>query len=165
MEYMIYDDFLPEDLFKQVRDAIINPNFPMYYQTTTVTDKERQDEISFAHTLYRDYGPTSSNFDILKLLIGQSDIIDCKSILRSKINCYPRTEKLVEHDLHTDYDFQHKGFLYYLNTCDGYTILNNGEDTVDSVENRLLIFDPSIPHASTSCTDEKCRWNIIMNYL
>ena len=79
----VYDDFLPEDLFVQVRDAIINSNFPMYYQ---VTDKERQDEISF--TLYRDYGPTSSNFDILKLLIGQSDIIDCKSILRSKINCY-----------------------------------------------------------------------------
>jgi len=40
----------------------------------------------------------------------------------------------------------------------------NGKNKVESVENRLLLFDPSETHNSTSCTDEKVRVNINFNY-
>ena len=51
-----------------------------------------------------------------------------------------------------------------MNTCNGFTILDDGTK-IDSIENRALLFDPSKLHHSTTCTDEKVRINIILNYL
>ena len=36
--------------------------------------------------------------------------------------------------------------------------------SMESVKNRLLLFDSSRPHKSTSCSDKKCRMNININY-
>ena len=65
--------------------------------------------------------------------------------------------------MHRDYETKHKGVLYSLNTCDGYTIFEDGTK-VKSVANRALLFDPSIPHCSTTCTNAWYRSNIILNY-
>ena len=35
---------------------------------------------------------------------------------------------------------------------------------VDSVENRMIFFDPTKPHASTNTTDQVRRVNIVFNY-
>jgi hypothetical protein len=35
---------------------------------------------------------------------------------------------------------------------------------IDSVENRILFFNPSEEHDSENCTDEKTRINININY-
>jgi len=45
----------------------------------------------------------------------------------------------------------------------GLTVL---EDTIEikSIENRLLLFDASVPHHSTTCTDDKCRVNVNFNF-
>ena len=40
----------------------------------------------------------------------------------------------------------------------------NDKTKIDSVENRILFFDPSIPHDSENCTDQKVRVNININY-
>lgn len=53
--------------------------------------------------------------------------------------------------------------IFYLNTNDGFTILN-GETKINSVENRILLFDPSELHSSTTCTNDKCRVNVNFNY-
>jgi hypothetical protein len=36
---------------------------------------------------------------------------------------------------------------------------------VESIENRALIFDGNKKHFSTSCTNDKARFNIAINYL
>ena len=43
------------------------------------------------------------------------------------------------------------------------TILND-DIMIESVENRVLLFDPSLPHSSTTCTNAKARFNININY-
>ena len=42
----------------------------------------------------------------------------------------------------------------------------NQEDgtKIESVANRVLLFDSSRPHSSTRCTDQKVRVNINLNY-
>ena len=62
-----------------------------------------------------------------------------------------------------DYNYPHKGAIYYINTNDGMTLLQNNIE-INSIENRLLLFDSSIEHASTSTTNEKARINININY-
>jgi len=49
-----------------------------------------------------------------------------------------------------------------LNTNDGYTII--GDEKVESIENRLLRFDATKMHHSTTCTDQQYRANINFNY-
>ena len=39
-----------------------------------------------------------------------------------------------------------------------------GKEKIPSVKNRIIFFDPSIPHCSTSCSDSKTRMNININY-
>ena len=60
--------------------------------------------------------------------------------------------------------FPHKGAIFYINTNNGFTVLEDGTE-IASVSNRLLLFNPSEPHHSTSCTDVKRRVNINFNYL
>ena len=60
--------------------------------------------------------------------------------------------------------FPHKGFLFYVNTNNGFTILEDGTK-VESIANRALFFDSSKSHKSTTCTDEDIRVNININYV
>ena len=54
--------------------------------------------------------------------------------------------------------------LLSLNTCDGYTKLKDGTK-IDSVANRVLLFDPCEEHCSTTTTNVKARFNINVNYI
>ena len=76
---------------------------------------------------------------------------------------YTRTEKKETHPSHIDFDFEHKGAIFYINTNNGLTILEDDTE-IKSIANRLLLFDSTKPHRSTSCTDEKYRMNININY-
>ena len=91
------------------------------------------------------------------------NLLECKAMMRIKANLYPSTETIVHHDNHTDYEFSHKGAIFYLNTNNGLTVLED-ETEVQSIENRLLIFDASKPHHSTTCTNDKCRVNVNFNF-
>ena len=75
----------------------------------------------------------------------------------------PSTPKIVYHDPHVDIPWQHKGAIFYVNTNNGVTVLEDGTE-IESIENRLLLFDSSKEHSSTSCTDAKVRVNINFNY-
>ena len=64
--------------------------------------------------------------------------------------------------LHVDYNFSHKGALYYLNTCDGHTKIEG--ENVETIANRMVFFDAGEEHNSTNCTNDKFRVNINFNY-
>ena len=54
------------------------------------------------------------------------------------------------------------GILYF-NANDGVTVLEDGTE-VESVPNRILLFDSSRPHHSTTCTNANRRVNLNFNY-
>ena len=53
--------------------------------------------------------------------------------------------------------------VYYLNTSDGYNLFEDGPK-VNSVENRIVIFDSNMRHTGTSCTNESGRLVMNINY-
>ena len=57
-----------------------------------------------------------------------------------------------------------RGAIYCLNTCDGYTGFSDGTK-IDSVENRLILFDSTQDHFSTSTSNAQARININVNYV
>ena len=158
----VRDNFLCDDDFNELEKYIISDEFPLFPQNYITGDWENDkiENVNFTHTLYRDHAPVSNYFSyVYEKLFSQLDI---KAILYAKVNCYPRNDRLIEHDLHTDYPYSHKGAILFLNTCDGYTTVI--DEKVESIANRLLLFDPGEKHSSSSCTDQKCRLNIIINY-
>ena len=56
-----------------------------------------------------------------------------------------------------------KTSTYYINTNNGWTEFEDG-GKVESVANRMLVFDSNLVHGGVSCTDEKTRILINFNY-
>ena len=91
-------------------------------------------------------------------------VANFRSMIRIKINAYPYTNIVKEHKDHIDSDFKHTGAVFSLNTCDGFTKFSDGTK-VESVANRIVFFDASKFHHSTTTSNAKLRYNINFNFL
>ena len=87
-----------------------------------------------------------------------------KTMIRIKMNAYPYTNVVKEHKEHIDFNYEHIGAAFSLNTCDGYTKFSDGTK-VESVANRIVFFDASKYHQSTTTSNAKLRYNINFNFL
>lgn len=157
---MIVDNFLSTDEFEKLKKDIISPYFPWYYQEGITNAGVYDDACLLTHLFYDAGKKISPGFEIVEPLLKQLKIDE---LLRIKANFYPNNAQYIEHGKHRDYEFSHKGLLFYINTNNGFTIIDN-DVKVESVVNRAFFFDPSILHQSTSCTDTKYRMNILINY-
>ena len=159
MEYEVIDDFLEKEEFLKIKNTMMGDNFPWFYNST-VANPNLKDGFYFTHCFFKEYHLTSDKYNLLYPIFNK---LNFKSIIRAKGNFYPKTEKIKEHGTHSDYEFTHKGFILYINTNNGFTRLKNGVK-IESIENRGLLFDPSIEHNSSTCTDQHGRININFNY-
>ncbi len=154
--YKIFDNFLSEEEFLKIKNSILNSEFS-WNLTPNVSNIQENLKITssyyFTH-LFDSY----EIFDVLLKKLSPSKVI------RIKANLYPSTEKVERHNNHIDYDYENIGAIYYLNTNNGLTILEDKVE-VESVRNRLILFDGSKLHCSTTCSDDKCRVNVNMNLL
>lgn len=161
MTYEIIDDFLNQEDFDKIKNIMINPNFPWILVPSVTNEKENlQTSASyyFSHQFWLGFD-IKPKAQIFAPILNQ---IECRAVIRIKGNLYPSTETIVHHIDHIDYEFPHRGAIFYLNTNNGLTVVDGKE--VKSVENRLLLFDPTVFHHSTTCTDDKCRINVNFNY-
>ena len=162
MKYKIIDNALPQEQFNLIKENILNSYFP--WNLTTVITNENEvlpthASFYFTHMFWEGFSPEPQSQMFAPLL----DLMDCHALMRIKANCYPSTPEKIVHDNHVDYPFPHKGAIFYLNTNNGLTILEDKVE-VKSIENRLLLFDSSKMHTSTTCTDTKCRINVNFNF-
>lgn len=162
MNYKIYDNFLSEEDFLTIKNHMFYPDFP-WNLTSSVSDREENLPVTssyyFTHIFWANFNVNLSS-QIFSPILNK---INCKAIIRIKGNLYPSTETIIHHENHIDFDYSHKGAIFYLNTNNGITVLEN-EVEVESIENRLLLFDASKPHHSTTCTNDKCRVNVNFNF-
>ena len=70
--------------------------------------------------------------------------------------------KIIKGDYHKDQPYDCNVALYYINTTNGYTKI--GKDKVDCVQNRMVLFNSSVEHYATNCTNHKQRISININY-
>ena len=172
--YKVIDNFLPSLLFNEIKSTIVfNISFPLFISTGVVVEDSEEYSLNknswnyyFVHLLYYDHKPYSQFYEELssRFLPSLYEKCDLKSLMRMKINYYPHTETLREHGKHQDDTYSHKAAVFSLNTCDGFTRMEDGTK-IDSVENRLLIFDGMSFHNSSTTTNTKGRYNINLNFL
>jgi hypothetical protein len=147
-------------------DGTGNYTMPWFFLSSVAEHPEKggviEDKVFYmTNLLYEMNVPTSNLYERLIPLLDQ---IGARCLIRIKANLYPNTETLHEHPKHTDYDFSHSGAILSLNTCDGYTKLKDGTK-INSVANRILLFDAGEKHCSTTTTNVFARINININYI
>jgi hypothetical protein len=161
MKYKIIDNFLDKESFLKIKNVLMSNDFPYYYANGVSRYLKSKDGIYFTHFFYNSDFDKSIHYHLISPIVKKLKI---KSLLRIKVNMYPPTSKIIEHEVHKDYEFKHIGFLYYVNTNDGFTRLGKNIK-IESIENRGLIFEPYLKHNSSTCTNMEGRININFNYL
>ena len=163
-KYHIIDNALNINDFDNLKNVVLSNNFNWFYQQNVAYKKQfkeyAEETFYFTHTFYEYDQPQSEHFNLLKPIF---DKINLNCLARVKANLYPNVNKFINHPFHTDGDFKHKGAIIYLNTNNGKTVLKDGTE-INSIENRILLFNSFEEHCSTTCTDEKIRVNINLNY-
>ena len=160
--HKILDNALPQEEFENIKNFMLNPSFS-WNLTPVVTNEKENLPISASYYFTHEFWSGFHTEPQTQVFAPILNLLECRAMMRIKGNLYPSTETIIHHDNHTDYDFPHRGAIFYPNTNNGLTVL---EDTIEikSIENRLLTFDASRPHHSTTCSDDKCRVNVNFNF-
>ena len=162
----VIDNLLDEKDLDLIQNAFIyeNGGLPWYFNNYVTRNVSDDPYYCFTHHFLIN-NEKSDWFHLLQPLLKiLREADDVKHFIRVKGNMYPSTPKIIHHESHVDTPYQHRGAIFYVNTNDGLTMLEDGTK-VESIQNRLLLFDPSKTHNSTSCTDAKVRVNINFNYI
>ena len=173
MKYKVIDNFLDKDYFNMLRQLFLDEKtgerfrIPWFYESSISYPKDHENSIEednlfyMVHILYDNSVPMSNFYNEMVPLLQKLEV---HCLIRIKTNLYPNTTILHEHPMHIDDNFPQSAALLSLNTCDGYTKLKDGTK-IDSVANRMLLFDPCEEHCSTTTTNVKARFNLNVNYI
>jgi|TARA_B100001250_G_scaffold212182_1_gene182012 hypothetical protein len=159
--YVVVDDCLDKDYFRYLQEQMMSPDFPWLYQSEVANEGEnKDDDFYFIHRIYESSNPVSTFYEPCEKLFQDLDV---KAIVRARVLLFVNQGKRIVHDDHIDFPWPHKTALLYVNSNNGSTGFEDGS-RVDSVENRVVLFDGSTPHNSSTCTDEKVRLVFSVNY-
>ena len=164
----VIDNYLPEEIADELEEHFLSRNPLWRFQSKIAIEQMNNrstgtsSDCFWAFVIWRQpEGILTPEFEQLVPIIEK---LNYKALIRIKANMYASTENIQEHAPHQDFTFNNKSALYYVNSNNGYTMLH-GNIKIESVKNRLVVFDGSIEHYSTSCTDEQVRVSINFNFL
>ena len=170
MKIDIIDDFLSEyhaDHYVKIFDGtkVGTGIFPWFF-CNNLNDNGSAGHYYFNHSLIMNYEVESYEWlPIFEPLVNRIGI-SFDNVWRLKVNLYPWTQRRFNHHSHTDYE-PNSGLataLYFVNDNDGVTIFNR-KKTIKSKENRIILFDGSTKHHSTTPTDTNYRCTINIDYI
>ncbi len=177
----IIDNFLSEEDYEKLNTAIVKSNFE-WGKSTILTGGRFQlhkiFNIQFVHKFIKvhtesindvlvDYKlEKSKHYNIIEPILEK---INYSRIIRIKANLTVGMLDPKPSGYHIDVGEGNNvrpGFtgIYYVNTCNGYTLFQNGTK-VQSVANRMVIFDNQLKHSGVSCSDNRYRIVINFNWL
>ena len=152
----VIDNFLPEEQFKMLRNILVSSYFPWYYidrQSYTSTENSFQ----FFHNFYREGDSPSEYYSIIQPCLEKLK----GKLSRAKAVLTPKSESSRCSGYHIDYKDM-KTSNYYINTNNGWTEFEDG-GKVESVANRMLIFDSNLKHRGTTHS-ESGNQRVVVNF-
>ena len=163
----ITDNVLSQKLFDDLYYNITETDFPWYLQNTGVS-VEGDGSFQFTHQFCNQLGNRSPFDFLMKPMYYRLGV---NKLYRCKMNLTMKTKKTYEFlPLHTDFSFTDGGkkfdyntAIFYLNTNNGYTLFEDGTK-VDSIANRMVVFNSNTLHAGCTPTDTLRRCVINFNH-
>tara|TARA_Y100000992_G_scaffold263111_1_gene199250 strand:- start:523 stop:1005 length:483 start_codon:yes stop_codon:yes gene_type:complete len=157
----VIDNFLSEEEYNDLKSRILGDCMDWYWNEGVVYEDDGLFQLT--HTIFDVPKDQKSNL-----------FYHCKSILnklggavfRIKANLTTKTNKPVYTGYHTDFtedEFVGQTGIYYVNTNNGWTEFASGVK-VNSIANRMVIFDSKYEHAGVTSTDTNRRVVINFNF-
>ena len=166
MSYKIIDNFLNNQFYEKLSYDIKGEHMPWYYTKIDVDLKKSMNNGLFTYSYYGNHKPLSDKFDEHIRPITES--LDVEALILVRANLVLRDVDTIETPYHIDNNCNYATTaILFLTTCNAKTVLKvKGKDIpVDSVENRLLLFDSKIQHKVLYHTDVWKRHVINFNFV
>lgn len=153
-KYKIIDNFLEREDYESLSSLILDKNF-----LWSITNAENFNSLFLELIHYKDEQPLSEFYNELVPIMQKIEVL---GLVEIRSNLYFGNKFIQSFKKEKKYDFSVGTAIYYLNSNDGYTLLEDGSK-IESKENRILLFEDS-DYYETNCTDNLCRVNITFNY-
>jgi len=164
MKYNVIENFLSKGDHINLKRSLTTRNFPWGY-IDAIGDADDNERFHFQHMFYwADATENGGKTDYYYLIEPLLQKLNYQKLVRVKGNLMVKEPENYLCSKHTDFHKPHTVCLYYVNSNNGYTLLDD-KIKVPSIENTAVIFDGMIPHQAASQTDTKIRLNININYL
>jgi|MEHZ01.5.fsa_nt_MEHZ011328834.1_2 hypothetical protein len=161
---LIITNFLNQNAFNSIKELLLDETVPWLYNSGV--NMPNAADYQFVHGIWSASAsaiPTS--LDIWNSMSPILTYLEPSVLLKIKANLRTKTNKIEESDYHCDIVIPGSlTAIFYINTCDGYTKFKDG-DKIKSVENTLIVFPSNLHHLGTTCTDEKRRVLININFI
>ena len=160
-EIEVIENFLPNNQFYPLKQWFIN-SCHWFYSPEVAGMGDHPDDFMFCHMFwYPNRGIVSDHIDKITPIL---DKINPKAWVRIKANLTVKTDEVRVGAFHTDLgSFEHTTSIYYINSNDGRTTFENGEE-FQSVENTLITFPSRLRHAGSTPSSTKIRCVLNLNY-
>ena len=157
--------------YQQYIENTFDTNFPWYFVPRVSEDVSEDSNTGFSNLVFENT-TFSKHYDALLPILFEA--LDKKErglkpekLIRIRAGMFIQNQTKHPHLPHVDYPYKHTTMLYYVNDSDGPTKLYNFDKTkvvkeVHPKRGRVLIFDGSTYHASSSPKDHPSR--IVINY-
>ena len=157
----IYNNFLPKDVFKKLKDTMMGGSFPWYFNPYVNDENDKGCNFQFTFT-FIDEGKQKCWGEFIEIMKPVLKKIKHKKMNRVKANLLTITNKIIEHGMHIDQEKGTTGILY-LDNSNGHTKFKSGK-IIKSEENKYVEFDSILKHTGSTCTDKIRRVVINFNY-
>jgi hypothetical protein len=157
LDYKIINNFLEKDILDNFKNILFSNNIEWFF----LPHMTREDHYFFNHCFYNNFVPRSPYYlgYIEPILIK----LKVNAVCEVRANLQLKGKNQYQSGFHVDRPFECKTAILYMNTCNGYTILDeNKKIKIYSEENKMLIFNSQIKHAAMSQTDVDRR--IVINF-
>jgi len=166
MNYKIIDNFLERELFLKLKNKVEDIEFP-WRRRFFSSPGCKTDKGYFTHNIYNDFRMSINSPLYEAILIPVLRKLKAKAVIQARINMFIN-EFLFEKYLtyHQDYTFDCKTAILNITNCNGGTQLKIDDDeiTIESKENRVLIFDTVIEHRTIRPSNSSIRHILNINY-
>jgi hypothetical protein len=164
----IHDDFLPNQLAIDVREALLSDNFPWYFGDSIVFNYDCPTAFQFTHSFYTENSGWKSSCSPLiqsMLYVAQSKLnIPINNIIRIKANLLTLTGYPADpSNIHRDTDKENcRSLIYYVDDYDGNTLIldDKKENIIQQItpkKNSAIFFDSNTWHSSSPPMKNKRR--------
>ncbi len=162
----IIDDLLPHQQWQELHDYFLIHDCPYKYLDHMVSGGDSH--FQFVHGIVLGGIGGAPIFDETRIKRIEPILtrLNIDFLLRAKVNLTTRTSEPLQSNFHCDTNQNNLTAIYYVNTCNGKTRFENPDiEDVDSIANRVIIFNAQQKHCTVTATDVKARVVANINYL
>ena len=153
--YEIIDNFLDIEDLENIKKVILNKEF-----LWAIEEDIEHKTLFLELTHYENNQPLSEFYNELVPIMKKINVL---GLVKIKSSLYFGNTFRQSFKKEKSHKFSVGTAIYYLNSNDGYTLLEDGS-IIESRENRILLFEENDFYYETNCTDNTCRTNITFNY-